>query len=33
VHEYKLKLTKSGAKFKKLKVFWSIEGQNAQIQY
>jgi hypothetical protein len=27
-----MKLTKSGAKLKKLKVFWSIECQNAQIQ-
>ena len=25
-------MTKSGAKLKKLKVCWSIDGQNAQIQ-
>jgi len=27
-----LKLTESGTKLKKIKVYWSIEGQNAQIQ-
>jgi hypothetical protein len=27
-----MKLTESGAKMKNLKVYWSIEGQNAQIQ-
>ena len=29
---YKLKLTKSRAKLKKIEVCWSIKGQNAQIQ-